>query len=172
MTAPDERIVYHDPDSGLTAGLMRPPQGPPSLGDQVRELNERRRAEAEAEVRADEEADRRFHAARTGAVGMSPGEKLAGIARADAERQRRLEQRAARLAANGITESDFVEQAIPVPHSPPLRPTVSKLVGDAKAARLERNAEAEVTPASQAEVKGLKQQVGNAIWNLTGKRPW
>jgi hypothetical protein len=89
----------------------------------VRELNARRAAEVEAELHADEAAGRRFDAQRTGAVDMSPAERLAEIHRVDAEKQRKAEARARALAdwcaANGVSESDFTEQTIPAPHSPP-----------------------------------------------------
>ena len=166
----DEPIVYFDPATGLTAGLMHPPPGPPSLGDQVRELDARRAAEVKAELRADEDADRRW----MGAVGMSPAERLAEIQSVDAERQRKTEAKARALAewcaANGVSESDFTEQAIPVPHSSPARSPYTALLREARTKREEAQAAAEVEPVSKAEFGRVISKLKTTVENTFGKR--
>jgi hypothetical protein len=109
---------------------------------------DRKAAELAAELRSDRDIERNAELLRQGRVPRTQEQFLADVSfaqdRADAAERRREEAHA-----------DFFGKPRPS--------TWRKELADRKAAREEREEAEKTTPASAAEVKGLKQQIGNAI---------
>jgi hypothetical protein len=129
----------------------------------ARETEKERRAEEfEAEQRRQAALERRQEMLMRGAVQHSVGEVLQSVAVGMDRQDRRdaaAEARAAELSGKP-------------------RPTVAALLRDAKAERLEREAAAEATPATKADVGKLAQLVADRVQQLktgvlaiTGKNP-
>jgi hypothetical protein len=134
------------------------------------DLLEQRQAELAAEHQRDADIERNSELARRGVVATGVQERLAAVAAADAREQRRYEQRQAMglPAPNG----DYWGSGAPVVQDPaPPRPRLDRW--ELKRNVAERQAAAEVTSATVAEVSALagKVQSLTSAFNLLKRRP-
>jgi hypothetical protein len=118
------------------------------------EERERRAAELEEAQRREAAYERRWVLERQGVVPHSVGDVLQSAAVAQDRQDRRdraAEERAAELLGRP-------------------KPTVPKLLRDAKAERLAREAAEEAEPVSKAELGRTVKKLANSIWNATGHK--